>query len=128
MQVPKFDTKGVRMIKSPLLACRIICKCSMETSHSWIKKSNLVIRSSSVTGSQIGVMEGVSAYGHHLKCHVTFGRGGFVSFHKIRGQLRPSMDHLRRRFQTFNLLDTSLPFDYLHIFYSSCTSISHQTE
>ena len=40
------------------------------------KKSNSEIRYGSVTGSKIGVMEGVIVYGHYPECRVTFGRGG----------------------------------------------------
>ena len=42
-------------------------------------KSNSVIRSRSVKGQNwcnVSSMEGVTVYGHHPECRVTFGRGG----------------------------------------------------
>ena len=56
MQVPNGIGPGVRRSKRPLLASRTRCKCSMETSRNLVIKSKLVIRSSSVIGSKIGVM------------------------------------------------------------------------
>ena len=47
---------GVRRSKRPLLASRIRCNVLLETSRNLVIRSKLVIRSSSVIGSKIGVM------------------------------------------------------------------------
>ena len=59
----------------------------METSRNLVIRSKSVIRSSSVIGSQIGIMSdqwgggGGTVDGHVPECHVTFGRGGL---HNVR--------------------------------------------
>ena len=47
----------------------------MDTSRNLVLRSKLVIRSSSVIGSKIGVMS-VTVDDHIPECHVTFERGG----------------------------------------------------
>ena len=56
MQVQNVTGPGVRRSKRPLLASRTPLQCSMETSRNLVIRSKLVIRSSSVIGSLIGVI------------------------------------------------------------------------
>ena len=78
MQVPNGSKPGVRRSKRPLLASRIRCKCSIETSRDLVIRSKSVLRSSSVTRSRLVkclINRGCYCIGYVQECHVTFVRG-----------------------------------------------------
>ena len=56
MQVPNGTGPGVRRSKRPLLASRTRCNVLWKPPGNLVIRSKLVIRSSSVIGSKIGVM------------------------------------------------------------------------
>ena len=56
MQIPNGTEPGVRRNKRPLLASCSRYKCRMETSRNKVMTSKTVIRSSSVTMSELGGM------------------------------------------------------------------------
>ena len=74
---PKGTRPGVQRNKRPLLACRTRCKCPMDISRNLVKSQiryNKVQISNRVKNwCNAWLMEGVTVYGHHWECRVTFG-------------------------------------------------------